>query len=191
MLRLPVGISSCLLGERVRYDGAHRWAPVLLKRLGPRVEWVPFCPEVEAGMGVPREPVRLVGGDGAGDSCGSLGPRMLGVRSGRDWSEALRGVAASRVEQLRALGICGYVLKSRSPSCGMSVPVEAAQGTHPPRAGLGLFAAVLRQEMPELPIAEDGELEVEANCRLFLAAVETYQRARSTTRDRGPSGASE
>ena len=107
---LRLGVSSCLLGEKVRYDGGHKWDRFVADQLGAFVEWVPVCPEVEAGMGVPRPPVRLVR---RGKSLA-----MLEVESGRDHTRTLERFADKRVLELRALDLCGYILKRDSPSCG-------------------------------------------------------------------------
>jgi uncharacterized protein YbbK (DUF523 family) len=102
MTRPRIGISGCLIGQRVRYDGGHKRADSVLKALGKHVTWVSVCPELEVGMGVPREPVKLVRG------------RMVGVESGRDWTRRMEQFARRRI---RALDLDGYVLKARSPSC--------------------------------------------------------------------------
>ena len=108
---LRVGVSACLLGEPVRYDGRHKRDAFLTDVLGKHVEWVPVCPELEVGMGVPRESVRLEGDVDA--------PRMVGVRSRIDHTAAMRRFAAERVRQLAALDLQGYVFKKGSPSCGL------------------------------------------------------------------------
>ena len=150
MTRPRVGISSCLLGEEVRYDGGHRRNPVLADILSDQVEWVPVCPEFEIGMDVPREPVRLVGERSA--------PRMIGEESGRDWTGKMELFCADRVEALSKLEIHGFVLKSRSPSCGLKVPVHDDEGVEAGETS-GLFARVLREKFPLLPIVEESELE--------------------------------
>ena len=126
---LRIGISSCLLGEEVRWDGGHKRDRFLTDVLEPYVEWVPICPEVEVGMGTPREPVRLVR---QGDEIA-----MLGTKSGRDWSAPMRAWSEKRARQLTRLDLCGYVLKKDSPSCGMErVKVEARRAC-PRRKGRG------------------------------------------------------
>lgn len=153
-----VGISRCLLGDQVRYDGGHKRHPALIERLGPHVEWVPVCPEVEIGMGTPREPVELVSGD--------RGVRMRGVTSGADWTDAMIGYATARVETLKAMQLSGYVLKSRSPSCGMPN---------------GLFARALLAAMPDLAVAEEGDLVTIEAIDGFLARVRARRKVRDTT----------
>ncbi|MHC4709115.1 MAG: 2-thiouracil desulfurase family protein, partial [Planctomycetota bacterium] len=104
---LRVGISSCLLGEEVRWDGGHKRDRFLTDVLAPYAEWVPVCPEVELGMGTPREPVRLVRREGE--------IVMLGTKSGRDWTAPMRAWSEKRARQLSRLDLCGYVLKKDSP----------------------------------------------------------------------------
>jgi uncharacterized protein YbbK (DUF523 family) len=135
MNRPRVGISSCLLGDEVRYDGGHKRHAFLADVLAPHVEWVPVCPEVEAGMGVPREPLRLVR---AGNDT-----RMIATVSGVDHTDAMRAYAEQRVRALEQMDLRGYVLKSKSPSCGMDE---------------GIFATVLRTRLPELPVEEESRL---------------------------------
>jgi uncharacterized protein YbbK (DUF523 family) len=161
--KVRLGISSCLLGERVRYDGGEKRHPLLLEALGPLVEWVPVCPEVELGLGVPREPIQLVGSPES--------PRLVGVRSGADHTEAMRRYAERRVEALAALGLDGWVTKDRSPSCGLrGVPVAAVRGGPPAAEGTGLFLRALRARLPDLPIADERQLEDEGFRSRFLAA---------------------
>jgi len=182
MRALRIGISSCLLGDEVRFDGGHKRDAPLLEAFAPHVEWVRVCPEVEIGMGVPREPVRLV------QSGGDL--RMIAVHTGTDHTEAMREFAARRVQALAAMDLCGYVLKSDSPSCGLSgVKVfDVNQGdADPARRGTGLFAAALTSAFPDLPIAEERQLADPASRANFLDRVVAYDRAcdRASDRARG------
>src|SRR6058998_1654329 len=131
MAPLRLGISACLLGHEVRYDGGHKRDPFLAETLGGFVEWVPVCPEVELGLGVPREPIRLVGRVTA--------PRLVAAESGRDLTEAMLGFARARVADLAARDLSGFVVKASSPSCGMErVPVHRTAG-RPVDRGRGLF----------------------------------------------------
>src|SRR4051794_38059657 len=120
-MKLRIGVSACLLGESVRWDGNHKHDLFLTDVLGPFVEYVPVCPELEVGMGVPREPIQLAR---AGRSVS-----LVGVHSRVDHTAAMERFAKARVAALRALDLAGYVLKSRSPSCGMErVPVHDQNG---------------------------------------------------------------
>ena len=170
--RPRVGISRCLLGDEVRYDGRHKRDDALLAGIGADVEWVPVCPEVEIGMGTPREPIQLVHArDGA--RTGSMRARLVGVTSRRDWTAAMSAWAAARVHQLQALDLCGFVLKADSPSCGLSaVPVI------PAGEGRGLFAQALVDAMPDLPVEEESRLADPGVLDRFRIRVLARHRAR-------------
>jgi uncharacterized protein YbgA (DUF1722 family)/uncharacterized protein YbbK (DUF523 family) len=174
MMRVRVGVSMCLLGERVRYDGQHKRDAFLVEQLGPHVEWVPVCPELEVGMGVPREPVRLL----------RRGPddvRMAGVKSGDDWTARMERFASARARALESENLAGFVLKSKSPSCGMArVKIyDAARPEHAPEAsGAGLFAAALMHRSPNLPIEEDGRLQDARLRENFIERLFGYARLR-------------
>jgi uncharacterized protein YbbK (DUF523 family) len=146
-----VGISACLLGQEVRYDGGHKRDIFLTEILGPYVEWVPVCPEVELGMGTPRPPIRLERHDGE--------IRLVMPSTGRDYTEAMRSFAERRVDELAKLDLDGYILKKDSPSCGME-GVKVYDGSGAPSAdGRGLFAETLRARLLDLPVEEEGRLE--------------------------------
>ncbi len=148
-LPIRIGISSCLLGERVRYDGGHKRDDYLVDVVGRYVEWVPVCPEVEAGMGTPRETVQLTQVDGD--------IRML-TKEGVDHTEMVDWFARQRVQSLDRAKLSGYILKSRSPSCGMErVPVAQVEGAAL-RNGRGVFARRLMETMPHLPVEEERRL---------------------------------
>lgn len=165
---IRLGISSCLLGENVRYDGGHKQDPFLLNTLGRYVEWVPVCPEVEIGLGTPRESLRLVGDP---DS-----PRMVAPKSGLDHTDKMQDWARGRLEELAAMGLHGYVLKKNSPSCGLfRVRVYGEKG-QPARAGRGIFAQELVRRLPLLPVEEEGRLHDMRLRENFIARVFAYQR---------------
>jgi len=171
-----VGVSACLLGREVRHDGGHKRADSLVEALGPRVEWVPVCPEVELGMGVPRPPIRLE------RRAGEL--RLVEPGSGADHTRAMSRFAARRVRELAALGLSGYVLKSGSPSCGMErVRVRRANGSSL-RNGRGMFAAALLARLPGLPVEEEGRLADAALRESFAVRVFAYRRLREFFRGR-------
>jgi len=168
---IRVGISTCLLGQQVRWDGGHKREAFLTDVLAPYLEWVPVCPEVEIGMGIPREPVQLVRAEGE--------IRMLGTRSRRDWTEPMREYAARRVRALESLDLCGYVLKKDSPSCGMErVKVRDAKNM-PKRDGRGLFAEALLSANPALPVEEEGRLNDAVLRENWIERVFAYRRLRS------------
>jgi uncharacterized protein YbgA (DUF1722 family)/uncharacterized protein YbbK (DUF523 family) len=149
--RLRLGISTCLLGENVRYDGGHKRNAFLMDTLGEYVTWVSVCPEVEIGMSTPRPPIRLERSNGDG-------VRLVMPDSGDDLTDRMTSYAERRVAALRDEHLSGYVLKSGSPSCGMErVRLYDANGV-PSRDGVGLFADALLTHMPQLPVEEEGRL---------------------------------
>jgi uncharacterized protein YbbK (DUF523 family) len=176
-LRIRVGVSACLLGAKVRYDGQDKRDAFLVEQLGPMVEWVTVCPEIEVGMGVPREPVRLVA-----DRRGA-GPRVVGLTSGADWTERMRRFADARVAELAREELAGFVLKSRSPSCGMagvSVYADAGASVPLPETAAGLFAAALNDAFPDLPIEEEARLQDAHLRETFVERIFTYARLRGS-----------
>lgn len=168
---LRVGISTCLLGEKVRWDGGHKRDRFLTDVLADYVEWVPVCPEVELGMGIPREPVHLARRQGE--------IRMLGTRSGEDWTRRMEAWSARRTRELEAMDLCGYVLKKDSPSCGMErVKVRSEKGM-PKKEGRGVFAGALQDRAPALPVEEEGRLNDPALRENFIERIFAYRRLRS------------
>jgi len=146
---IRLGISTCLLGEKVRYDGGHKRDAFLVDELGRWVEWVAVCPEVELGMGTPRPSVRLEEEQG--------GVRMVSPQTGVDFTARMNAFAERRVRELQQLELDGYVLKKNSPSCGMArIRVHGPQGLR--KDGVGLFARALLEGWPHLPIEEEGRL---------------------------------
>ena len=166
---IRVGVSACLLGESVRWDGGHKRDAWLVDLLGPHVEWVAVCPEVELGLGVPREPIRLEGDPAR--------PRLVAHGSGRDLTQAMTRFARRRIAELDRLGLDGYVLKSRSPSCGMErVPVHGRRTA--PRRGTGAFARALLAHFPLLPVEEEERLHDPRRREAFVARLLAYARWR-------------
>jgi uncharacterized protein YbgA (DUF1722 family)/uncharacterized protein YbbK (DUF523 family) len=148
--KIRLGVSSCLLGDEVRYDGGHKRDAFLVGTLGPFVEWVPVCPEVEVGLGVPRPAIRLVGSAST--------PSLVVEKTGEDITVPMQRWANRRVAELRALGLHGYVLKRGSPSCGLLRVRVYDDGGRPGQVGRGLFAAALTDALPTLPVEEEGRL---------------------------------
>jgi uncharacterized protein YbgA (DUF1722 family)/uncharacterized protein YbbK (DUF523 family) len=148
--KIRIGISSCLLGEKVRYDGGHKRDRYLSTTLSEYFEYVPVCPEFECGLGVPRESMRLVGSPES--------PRLQGTRSGTDFTERMETWAWNRVRELESERLCGFVFKSNSPSSGMErVKVYGASGM-PTKTGVGVFARIFMEQFPLLPTEEEGRL---------------------------------
>jgi uncharacterized protein YbgA (DUF1722 family)/uncharacterized protein YbbK (DUF523 family) len=147
---IRIGISSCLLGCKVRFDGGHKKDDFLVNTFGHWVEWLPVCPEVEVGMGTPRESIRLVREDDE--------VRLVAPKSGRDWTAEMREYSARRTAALEAADLCGYVLKKDSPSCGMERVKIHRPGGMPHKDGRGVFAEALLARYPNLPVEEEGRL---------------------------------
>lgn len=160
---LKIGVSQCLVGDAVRYDGGDKLNHAVVDRLGMHFELVPVCPEVEAGMGVPREAVRL--------ESSACELRMVGTSSGTDYTDTMQRYAIERVEELSDAQLRGYVLKSRSPSCGLDVAV----GEDGSRSE-GLFAAELIKAFPGLPVVEETDLADEAKLQNFVERMLAYDR---------------
>ncbi len=167
---IRIGISSCLLGQEVRFDGGHKRDAFLTDILGPFVEWVPVCPEVEAGFGTPRETMRLVNADGT--------LRLLTVRTGVDLTGRMARFAKARVKALDREALHGYVLKKDSPSCGLERVKVYDRHASPARTGQGLFAAALTARFPHLPVEEEGRLSDPRLRENFIERLFAYRRLR-------------
>lgn len=179
--KIRLGVSACLLGDEVRYDGGHKRDAFLTDTLGPFVEWVRVCPEVEVGLGVPRPPVRLVGDADT--------PRLVVERTGEDLTARMRRWARGRAAELAGLGLHGYVLKRGSPSCGLYRVRVYGESGMPGGAGRGVFAAALAEALPALPIEEEGRLTDAALRESFIERVfaaarwQAFTAARPRARD--------
>jgi len=147
---VKIGISACLLGEKVRYDGGHKLDRYLVDILGQYVEWVPVCPEYECGLGVPREAMRLVGTP--------ENPRLVTIRSGIDHTDVMMHWADTKIHDLSGQRLCGYVFKSRSPSSGMQgVKVYSGKGAVT-KKGVGIWARRFIDAFPLIPLEDEGRL---------------------------------
>jgi uncharacterized protein YbbK (DUF523 family) len=177
--RPRIGISACLLGEPVRYDAGHKRDAWIVDVLGPTVEWVPVCPEVEAGFGTPRETMRLVRTRGGGIALVTTG-------TARDVTQTMRRYADRRVDELACANLDGYVLKADSPSCGVegvqilenafsTGSAISAFDTRP--AARGLFAEALMSRLPSLPVADERGLGDPEGRRQFVERVFAHHRA--------------
>lgn len=148
---IRVGISSCLLGETVRHDGNHKYNHDLVTSLGKYFQWVAICPEVEMGLGVPRETMGLVQKD-------NNDIRLITHRSGTDYTSSFQSYAKDRVASLVKENIHGFIFKSGSPSCGLKdVPLLSSTGVQA-GTGQGLFVSILLSYLPSLPVEEAEQL---------------------------------
>jgi uncharacterized protein YbgA (DUF1722 family)/uncharacterized protein YbbK (DUF523 family) len=168
--KIRLGISTCLLGQQVRYDGGHKWDRFITETLGKYVEFVPVCPEVECGLGIPREAMRLTGDPGQ--------PRLVTNRTGIDHTERMLTWAKKRVGELEQEDLCGFIFKSDSPSSGMErVKVYTDQGM-PNKKGVGLFARAFMEHFPLLPVEEEGRLHDPKLRENFIESIFTLKRWR-------------
>ncbi|HOG08743.1 MAG: DUF523 and DUF1722 domain-containing protein [Syntrophales bacterium] len=178
MEKIRVGISTCLLGKHVRYDGGHQEDRYLTHTLSRYFDWVPVCPEVEYGLGVPREAMRLVGDPER--------PRLVTIRTAVDHTDGMKRWARERLSALEREGLGGFVFKSKSPSSGMAaVKVYPDTGGSPVKKGVGIFAAALMERFPLLPVEEDGRLHDPSLRETFLERIFVYHRWRELWRDGG------
>ena len=170
-LPLRLGISRCLLGDEVRYDGGHKRDSFLVDVLGRYVEWVPVCPEVEAGMGTPREAIHLVGD--------LRQPRVRTVKTEQDVTTMMVRFSERRVQELEGLALSGYVFKKGSPSCGVErVPVFNEHGM-PDQDGSGVFAHAFMERFPLIPVEEEGRLCDPVTRDNFIERLFSYHRWRT------------
>ena len=168
---IRIGVSRCLLGEEVRYDGGHKRSAFVTEILAPFARYVLVCPEVEMGMSTPREPIRLV--------LGKDGPRLIDVQTEADYTSDMRRFAKRRAAELKRLYLHGYILKKDSPSCGLFRVKVYGTGGAPARNGRGSFASALAQAIPDLPMEEEGRLNDPALRENFIERVFAYQRLKS------------
>ncbi|MBS0155641.1 MAG: DUF523 and DUF1722 domain-containing protein [Nitrospira sp.] len=165
---IRLGISRCLLGDEVRFDGGHKQDHFLTDVLGRYVEWVSVCPEVEAGLGIPREAMRLVGNPRQ--------PRLITITSQQDHTAAMETMIEERLDALNKLNLSGFVFKRGSPSCGVErVRVYTPQGM-PSHSGAGVFAKAFRDAFPLIPVEEEGRLCDSALRENFIERVFCYRR---------------
>ena len=170
---IRIGISSCLLGQKVRFDGGHKHDRYLSDTLGQYYEWVPVCPEVEIGLDIPRPTIRL-------ERHGADVRLVMPKQDNRDLTDAMRKYAKKRVEELAGEELSGYILKKNSPSCGMErVRVYPPTGGMPEKGGRGMFAEALLERFPNLPIEEEGRLCDPRLRENWIARVFAYHRLRS------------
>ncbi|MBN1849327.1 MAG: DUF523 and DUF1722 domain-containing protein [Deltaproteobacteria bacterium] len=180
MEKIRIGISTCLLGEAVRYDGGHALDPYITRTLGRYMEFVPVCPEVEAGFGVPREPIRLEGDPAS--------PHLMTRNTRKDLTEVMLTWAKRRVRELEEEDLRGFIFKSRSPSSGMErVKVYTGKGM-PVKKGVGLFARAFMDHFPLIPAEDEGRLH-DPDLRVnFIERVFTLDRWRKNLKDRKSPG---
>ncbi len=166
MQRILLGVSSCLLGNRVRYDGTHKRDPLIVETLSQLFDFVPICPEVAIGMGVPRPPIRLQGEPTQLRAVGVDNPEL-------DVTMALYGYAKEIAPELQH--ISGYIFKSRSPSCGIGNVQVYDNNGEPSYLGVGIFAQALTSCWPSLPVTDECRLAQPEACTDFVERVFSYR----------------
>ncbi|MFO8164044.1 MAG: DUF523 and DUF1722 domain-containing protein [Desulfatiglandales bacterium] len=175
--RIKLGISTCLLGENVRYDGGHKLDRFLTDTLGHYVQYVPVCPEVECGFGIPREAFRLVGNPES--------PRLLTSCTHQDCTDRMMQWGRKRVMELEVEGLCGFIFKSNSPSSGLErVKVYTEQGM-PVKKGRGIFAHIFINHFPLIPVEEEGRLHDPRLRENFIERIFALKRWRETLSKQG------
>jgi uncharacterized protein YbgA (DUF1722 family)/uncharacterized protein YbbK (DUF523 family) len=179
--KIRIGISTCLLGEKVRYDGGHKRDGFLVDTLGTYFDYVPVCPEVECGLPVPREAMRLVGDPS--------NPRLLTQKTGIDHTDRMHRWGTKRLDALERDDLCGYVFKSKSPSSGMErVKVYGPSG-QAAKKGVGIWARMFMGRFPVLPVEEEGRLHDAALRENFIERVFVMHRWRAVDSGRKSLGA--
>jgi uncharacterized protein YbgA (DUF1722 family)/uncharacterized protein YbbK (DUF523 family) len=177
---LRIGISSCLMGNPVRWNAGHKLDKYLMQTLGQFVSYVPVCPETEAGFGVPRESMRLVGDPDK--------PRLITFKSKADRTEEMKRWAKRRVQELEEEDLCGFIFKSDSPSSGMSrVKVYSEKGM-PRKIGVGLFAREFMKHFPLVPVEDDGRLHDPMIRENFIERIFTLKRWRNSVAESSDMG---
>ncbi|MBE0425654.1 MAG: DUF523 and DUF1722 domain-containing protein [Nitrospirae bacterium] len=168
MQKIKIGISTCLLGEKVRYDGEHKLDRYITDTLGHYFEWVPVCPEVEYGLPVPRESMHLIGDPAS--------PRIVTVKTGVDHTEGMKEWAGDKLRQLEREDLCGFIFKSKSPSSGLSgIKVYTPSGMLRNR-GTGIFGGAFMRYFPLIPVIDNGRLHNPTLRENFIEQVFLYKR---------------
>jgi uncharacterized protein YbgA (DUF1722 family)/uncharacterized protein YbbK (DUF523 family) len=168
MEKVKIGISACLIGSKVRYDGSHKQDYYITDTLGQYFDFIPLCPEVEYGLPVPREPMRLAGVP--------ENPRLVTIRTGIDHTEGMKKWATKRLNELDKQKMCGFIFKSRSPSSGMKgVEVYDEKGV-PHTIGAGIFARVFMEKFPLVPVIDEGGLNDPGLREVFIEKVFVFHR---------------
>jgi uncharacterized protein YbgA (DUF1722 family)/uncharacterized protein YbbK (DUF523 family) len=178
--RIRLGVSTCLLGENVRFDGGHKHDRFLTDTLGQYVEFVPVCPEVECGLGVPRESMRLVGDVES--------PRLVTVRTHVDHTDRMLTWARKRVKELEKEDLCGFIFKSDSPSSGMERVKVYNETGMPEKKGIGLFARAFMDHFSLIPVEEEGRLHDPRLRENFIERIFTLKRWRELRGGKGGLG---
>ena len=164
--RIKIGISACLLGEKVRYDGAQKFDQTLINALDHFVEWVPVCPEVESGLSVPRERMRLIGDPAA--------PRLEIISTDVDYTEPMIRWTEKKLRELEGIGLSGFIFKSRSPSCGLRDVEIFLKGGGPANIGAGIFAGAFINTFRLVPVEDEVRLSGPGLREKFVERIQLF-----------------
>jgi uncharacterized protein YbgA (DUF1722 family)/uncharacterized protein YbbK (DUF523 family) len=178
--KIRIGISSCLLGENVRYDGGHKLDHYLVDTLGQYVQWVPVCPEVEYGLPVPREAMRLIGSPEA--------PRLVTRKTGVDHTDGMKKWAGQKLKKLDSEDLCGFIFKSKSPSSGYRGVKVYSESGMPSKKGTGIFAGAFIHRFPVIPVEDDGRLQDPLLRENFIERVFVFNRWKKFLAERADRG---
>jgi uncharacterized protein YbgA (DUF1722 family)/uncharacterized protein YbbK (DUF523 family) len=177
--KIRLGISACLLGEKVRFDGGHKLDRYLMDTLGRFVDYVPVCPEAEAGFGIPREPMHLAGSPAS--------PSLVTIHTGIDQTERMLAWSSKKLDELEREDLCGFIFKSRSPSSGMErVKVYTGKGVSP--TGSGIFARAFMDRFPLTPVEDEGRIQDPKLRENFIERVFVFKRWNDFLKDRPDMG---
>ena len=175
--KIKLGVSACLLGQEVRFDGGHKRDRFITDILSRYVEYVPVCPEVEYGLGIPRETLRLVGDPAS--------PRLVTTKTHRDHTDGMLQYARKRVMALRNENLCGFIFKSKSPNSGMERVKVYNEKNIPLNKGVGLFARVFMTYFPLIPVEDEGRLHDSKLRENFIESIFTLKRWREAIAGKG------
>lgn len=173
MEKIKIGISSCLLGKNVRYDGGHKLDRYITDTLGKYFEWLPVCPEVEYGLPIPRESMRLIGDPES--------PRLISIKTGIDHTDGMLKWAESKLKEIDKEDLCGFIFKSRSPSSGIGGVTVYTHAGMPNRKGSGIFGGAFIRKFPLLPVIDEGRLHDPALRENFIERVFVFKKWKEFT----------
>jgi len=176
MQTVKIGIASCLLGNPVRWNGGHQRDRFIVNTLGQHMDFVPVCPESECGLGIPRETMHLAGDSNA--------PRLVTTKTGEDKTDQMQRWAKKRLKELAGEGLCGYIFKTKSPSNGMRSIKVFATREQIFYNGVGIFARMVMDRFPNLPVIDDGMLHDPGLRANFIENIFTLKRWRDLLAER-------
>lgn len=164
--RIPIGISSCLLGEKVRYNGEDKYDAFIVERIRDYLDVISVCPEVQSGLPIPREPMVLKGT--------VRSPRLVALESGFDYTGIIEKWAKEKIKMLEKEGICGFIFKSDSPSCGLKEVKIRLPSEKEEKRAKGIFAKLFVEYFSDLPVAEEVDLHSVHRLNNFIQKVYAY-----------------